>query len=175
MRAMGPGSVSSLLKIALDVVYVILWILIGALILAAIGLLFVQIDYTRTVREPSFEVEAHMTGPTTAVWFAGGAFELSIVLFIVHRLRQLFQTLTAGDPFHPTNVTRLRAIGVGLAALTLTDAMGHFAIALYLTKQASLTLSSVNLTSWFAVLVVFVLAEVFREGARLRREAELTI
>ncbi|MGH6966531.1 MAG: DUF2975 domain-containing protein, partial [Phenylobacterium sp.] len=32
-----------------------------------------------------------------------------------------------------------------------------------------------NLTSWFSVLVVFVLAEVFREGARLRREAELTI
>ena len=34
---------------------------------------------------------------------------------------------------------------------------------------------SPNLTAWFAVLVVFVLAEVFREGARLRREAELTI
>jgi Protein of unknown function (DUF2975) len=32
-----------------------------------------------------------------------------------------------------------------------------------------------NLTAWFSVLVVFVLAEVFREGARLRREAELTI
>src|SRR4051812_37393074 len=100
MRAMGPGSVSSLLKIALDVVYVILWILIGGLLLAAIGLLFVQIDYTRLVREHSYVVEAHMTGPTTSAWFAAGAFELSIVLFIVHRLRQLFQTLTAGDPFH---------------------------------------------------------------------------
>jgi hypothetical protein len=33
----------------------------------------------------------------------------------------------------------------------------------------------VNLTTWFAVLVVIVLAEVFREGARLRSEAELTI
>jgi hypothetical protein len=34
---------------------------------------------------------------------------------------------------------------------------------------------SLSLTAWFSVLVVFVLAEVFREGARLRREAELTI
>jgi hypothetical protein len=34
---------------------------------------------------------------------------------------------------------------------------------------------SVNLTAWFAVLVIVVLAEVFREGARLRSEAELTI
>jgi hypothetical protein len=33
----------------------------------------------------------------------------------------------------------------------------------------------VSLTTWFAVLVIFVLAEVFREGARLRGEAELTI
>ena len=30
-------------------------------------------------------------------------------------------------------------------------------------------------TPAFSVLVVFVLAEVFREGARLRRESELTI
>jgi hypothetical protein len=34
---------------------------------------------------------------------------------------------------------------------------------------------NLSLTAWFSVLVVFVLAEVFREGARLRREAELTI
>jgi len=34
---------------------------------------------------------------------------------------------------------------------------------------------SLNLTTWFAVLVILVLAEVFREGARLRNEAELTI
>jgi hypothetical protein len=34
---------------------------------------------------------------------------------------------------------------------------------------------NMSLTAWFSVLVVFVLAEVFREGARLRREAELTI
>ena len=31
------------------------------------------------------------------------------------------------------------------------------------------------LTPLFSVLIVFVLAEVFREGARLRRESELTI
>lgn len=30
-------------------------------------------------------------------------------------------------------------------------------------------------TAWFSVLVVFVLAEVFKEGARLRAEANLTI
>ena len=39
----------------------------------------------------------------------------------------------------------------------------------------ALTLTGDLLTPVFSVLVVFVLAEVFREGARLRRESELTI
>ena len=34
---------------------------------------------------------------------------------------------------------------------------------------------NLDFTPWFAVLVIVVLAEVFREGARLRRDAELTI
>ncbi len=32
-----------------------------------------------------------------------------------------------------------------------------------------------NLTSWLAVLIILVLAEVFREGTRLRADAELTV
>ena len=51
--------------------------------------------------------------------------------------------------------------------MTLLDAR----LAAHEANQAG----GLNLTTWFAVLVVFVLAEVFREGARLRREAELTI
>ena len=55
--------------------------------------------------------------------FAGAllVFGLSIggVLVIVHSLRRIFVTLTAGDPFHPANVRRLRLIGLMLAALEL--------------------------------------------------------
>ena len=35
----------------------------------------------------------------------------------VRALRQIFSTLTAGDPFHPDNVQRLRLIGLTLALL----------------------------------------------------------
>jgi len=34
---------------------------------------------------------------------------------------------------------------------------------------------SLNLGAWFAVLAFFVLAEIFREGARLRDEQKYTI
>ena len=81
--------------------------------------------------------------------------------------------MTAGDPFHPDNVGRLRLIGLILAALEL----GRYAvwgISAWLPGVREVR-PSFSLTAWFSVLVVFVLAEVFREGARLRREAELTI
>jgi hypothetical protein len=65
-------------------------------------------------------------------------------------------------------------IGIMLGALELS----RYAAALitaWIAPQEVRPAGGVSLTAWFAVLVVFVLAEVFREGARLRREAELTI
>jgi hypothetical protein len=98
---------------------------------------------------------------------------MASVLVIIGALRRIFVTLTAGDPFHPENVNRLRLIGLMLAALEL----GRYAvwgISAWLPWVRDVR-PSFSLTAWFSVLVVFVLAEVFREGARLRREAELTI
>ena len=97
------------------------------------------------------------------------------MLVIVGRLRRIFSTLTAGDPFHPDNVRRLRTIGVVLAVLEILR-YPIMLITVWLAPQVMAQSGfALNLTTWFAVLVVFVLAEVFREGARLRREAELTI
>ena len=82
--------------------------------------------------------------------------------------------MIVGDPFHPDNVRRLRVVGGILAALEI----GRYAFAALtrvLMRDEQVVDGSFTLTAWFSVLVVFVLAEVFREGARLRREAELTI
>jgi len=175
MRALGPGSVSSFLKIILDVVFVALWITLGAVTLALLAALLFSFNpglLLSSIRSPDAN-ELIARGPL----FAGMlfAFGLSVagVLVIVHSLRRIFVTLTAGDPFHPDNVGRLRLIGVMLAALEL----GRYAV-WGISSWAPLVdrvEPNFSLTAWFSVLVVFVLAEVFREGARLRREAELTI
>ena len=52
----------------------------------------------------------------------------------------------------------------------LFGALDHFVLGAHRSSGFDL-----NLTAWFAVLVIVVLSEVFREGARLRRDAELTI
>ena len=91
------------------------------------------------------------------------------------RLRRVFTTLIAGRPFDPGNVRRLQEIGVALLALELAG----YAIAV--TAPSALGVArhasgdGANVSGWFAILVVFVLAEVFREGARLQADAELTV
>ena len=185
MRALGPGSVSSFLKIILDVVFAALWIGVGvfALITLAALLLSFNPDLLPNILLPGGDApeaastavaELKENGPSiTSGLFAAGLYVAGI-LVIVGSLRRIFMTLTAGDPFHPDNVARLRLIGLMLAGLEL-GRYGCWAISAWLLPAVNHVEPDLSLTAWFSVLVVFVLAEVFREGARLRREAELTI
>ena len=174
MRALGPGSVSSFLKIILDVVY-------AALVVGAIGSALLALAALLFAFNPSLLANVHFAegaryadrAPLIFGGLLAGCLYTTIVLVIIGALRRIFVTLTAGDPFQPENVNRLRLIGAMLAALEL----GRYAVVgisawLPWVRDAH---ASFSLTAWFSVLVVFVLAEVFREGARLRREAELTI
>lgn len=176
VRTLGPGSLSSLLKAVLDVVWVLM--LVTLAILAA-GLLYgvlaafnPDMPFAHRVRFDGLDrlqawavVLARMG---TAVLFVGG------VLVIVSGLRRIFATLKAGDPFHPDNVTRLRIVAGGLAWMEVVRYM-VWTLGALLPPQAAPDRPILSLTAWFSILVVVVLAEVFREGARLRRESELTI
>jgi hypothetical protein len=176
MRALGPGSVSSFLKIILDVVFVALAVSVGVAALLTLVGLALAADPTLLGARVAADLAAQgLAAPGLALGLCATSLYIGGVLVIVGRLRRIFATLTAGDPFHPDNVRRLRTIGVMLGALEL----GRYPVAALgawlAPRETAATHVGFNVTAWFAVLVVFVLAEVFREGARLRREAELTI
>jgi hypothetical protein len=178
MRALGPGSVSSLLKLVLDVISFVLWFCLGGLVIAAFAALLLPVDFPiwrKIVADESQLGAMQASGPVLAGGLLALAAYLGVVQYIIQRLRHIFATLTAGDPFRPDNVKRLRAIGFGLAGLELINYAIPMLTNWAFKSQIREAHWSVNLTAWFAVLVVFVLAEVFREGARLRSEAELTI
>lgn len=183
MRAFGPGSVSSFLKIILDVVFVALWILIAvsSLVMLAALLLSLNPSLLTEFRADAADVipDSAVTrlledGPSITIGLIAAALYLSGIQLIVASLRRIFMTLTAGDPFHPDNVARLRLIGLVLAGLEL-GRYAFWAVSTWMLPGVSKVEPNLSVTAWFSVLVVFVLAEVFREGARLRREAELTI
>ena len=179
MRALGPESVSSFLKIAVDVVYAAACIaaaVVGPLCLV----MLVYLPFGPPV--PRLSLGGHVwvaPMPTLALVAVLLVVEVYVACLVVilNRIRRIMETLVRGDPFHPDNVARLRWVGAAMVGLeaaaygvrALLDQLGPHSAALRVSD------GWFNPTAWVAVLVVFVLAEVFREGARLRRDSELTI
>ena len=176
-RALGHGSLSTVLKIALDVAF---WVLLLATALLLIGLtvvLFFPIsDLNLTISDDTGGRQLPLTKPLMLFAIGSAAAYVGAFTLILRSLRLIFRTLTQGDPFHPDNVRRLRQVGVILAVVTggvwFFQGMAAARLAPGILDRQGI---GELLTPAFSVLVVFVLAEVFREGARLRRESELTI
>ena len=183
MRTLGPGSLVSILKFVLDGAYYLLW---GALALASLIMLAIMIAGLSRLTGLGPEI------PDPLLRFLQLDMVISLpmaiaaivaITVIVDRLRAIVAMLIAGDPFVPGNAARLRAIAVALAIYQLIRYATHGMIALVFTlfgrpveSGASLTAEfGLNLGVWFAVLALFVLSEVFREGARMRDEQKLTI
>jgi len=176
LPALGPGSMSSLLGVALGAAFWILALLTLAAILSFLFIAFVPmgpLDLIATSEDGGTSVPV----PRAYFLFGIGAFAGYFAGFalILRHLRRIVYSLRIGDPFQPANVSRLKQIGLTLATVTGGAWIGQTLVS-RLVRGALAPPSLFDLvTPAFSVLVVFVLAEVFREGARLRRESELTI
>jgi hypothetical protein len=180
MRTLGPGSVSSFLKVVLDVFYAALWVALGALILGGVAILIFQpLTTGANINIEGVDPKAVSDLIDKPQALAGLIFivaaYIGVLIVVLNRLRRVFETLILGDPFRPQNVARLRIVGFALIALEALGYIVHRVTDMFVAGRARGFSLSVNLTGWFAILVVFVLAEVFREGARLRQDADLTI
>jgi hypothetical protein len=104
-------------------------------------------------------------------------------LAVVWRLKRLFRNFTSGEPFSTDNARHMRAIwitlvGVELARYAIMGVLGVILLSAGTPEGVSFDFRfslTNNLTSWLLILILIVLAEVFREGARLREEEKLTI
>jgi len=119
MRALGPGSVSSFLKIILDVFYYILLVALGGLLILSIAglLLSFNPEFLAKLSVSTGAGEIVAKGPVFAAGLIYADLYLACLLAIIGQLRRVFATLTAGDPFHPENIRRLRLIGFVLAGM----------------------------------------------------------
>jgi hypothetical protein len=177
MRTLGPRSISSFLKILLDIAYALLSI--GLLLIAILSLFSAY----ATINPAPFTGWHWSSGrpilaetPRDAAGFLIFAFNIFGLLTIVGWLRKIFATLVAGEPFTRDNARRLRVIGLVLAALEIS----HYAVwALVLLTHdeaaSRLLRPSLDVTGLFGIGVMFVLAEVFEEGARMKKDLDLTI
>lgn len=176
LPGLGAGSMTSLLGVALRAAFWALALATLAAVLAFIFLAFVPLGpmgLTVTAGDEGTRGPV----PRAYLLFGLGAFVgyLGGFALILRHLRKIVHSLRIGDPFQPANVSRLKQIGLTLATVTGGAWVGQTLVS-RLVRGALEPPGLFDLvTPAFSVLVVFVLAEVFREGARLRRESELTI
>lgn len=95
---------------------------------------------------------------------------------VLKRLVAMVETVRSGDPFVAANAQRLQAIAWALLALQLLSLVVAAIANAVSTPANPLDLDAgFSITGWLAVLLTFVLARVFAEGALMREDLEGTI
>jgi hypothetical protein len=95
---------------------------------------------------------------------------------VLRRLLGIVGTVRDGDPFVAENAARLRTIAWCVLGLELLHLLVGVAAALATSETAPLDIDwNFSLTGWLTVLLLFVLAQVFEQGARMRDEIEGTV
>jgi hypothetical protein len=91
-------------------------------------------------------------------------------------LLAIVATVRAGDPFVAANAQRLHGIAWAMLALQcLGVVVGTIGRGVSTPSHPVHLDASASLSGWLAVLLVFVLARVFAEGARMRDDLEGTV
>ena len=95
---------------------------------------------------------------------------------ILKRLVAMVETVRDGDPFVAANAERLLAIGWILVVLqVMAIVIGLIADSISTPEHPVKIGAGFSLTGWLAVLLTFVLARVFAEGAVMREDLEGTV
>ena len=100
----------------------------------------------------------------------------ALVHTILRRLVAIVDTVRAGDPFVADNALRLQSIAKRVMGIEVLRLAVHLVYENFARQGTPLDLGEAfALTPWLAVLLLFVLAGVFTQGARLRSDLEGTV
>ncbi|MCG2664740.1 DUF2975 domain-containing protein [Brevundimonas sp.] len=172
MKLVGKYSAASALRWLLGFFNV--FVMIGAV---AAGVLLVAsmiigVDWMDALRDGATDPDGNyeLTGRLTLL---GAFLACGFTWWIINRLRRILLSVNQGDAFEFANVKRLQAVGFGLLGIQLTSLMLSIVAPQAIGQSASDY--DFDLGSWLGILVVFILAEVFRQGAAMRDEQLTTV
>ena len=148
----------------------------GSLIVALLAISFLAEEWTwRALGVGSVAGHEGIVTGMRAIMVIG-LVGVPIAYMLLRQLLRIVESVRLRAPFSVENARRLRTIAWALLALELLHA-GVVAIASAVsTPEVPLRITSnFNLTGWLAILLLFVLAQVFLEGTRMREDLEGTI
>lgn len=172
MKAIGKGSIASFLAAGLHVIRVLLWIALFGLTIAMVVVPLAPPAIDWAIRHEHVSIDADLdieSGTMVEVVFA--FVTVGVMLYVVERLLELLKTLRFGSPFVKENADRFRRIGFALLAGEGLKILFWIVAAIF---EADIE-ADLDLVTLIAIAAVFVLAEVFAEGARMKEEQDLTV
>jgi hypothetical protein len=197
MKALGQGSIASIIRIGLQTLTILLWVGLAVTLSTAAGAVVTgvglhlgwfapfQIDRNLDVTSEGVTLDgeglAVLGWPVVVATVIAAAVVIFGALIIVDRLQKLFANFTSNQPFNRANADHLRVIWMVMLGLELSKFGFALAFGLAFARFGMPDSMDVrieppiDLSTWASILVLIVLAEVFREGARLREDQDLTI
>lgn len=150
----------------------------GSLFLAAVcgGLIASAVmpgRFTTMLLGSSADTDAGTTG--VRLLLAVGLIMAFAILALLRSLGEMIVSVRSGDPFDTANVRRLRWIGWSLLTLQLLDVPCALITRFYPSLGKAAPNGGISLGGWIAVLMVFVLAQIFSTGAAMRDDLAGTI
>ena len=123
---------------------------------------------------PSPDTERLILGLRTIATIGLATIPLNYV--VLKRLLSVVESVREGDAFIVANARRLQAIAWALLALQILSLVIAAIAKSVSTPDHPVELDAgFSVTGWLAILLIFVLARVFAEGARMREELEGTV
>jgi hypothetical protein len=165
----------SLARIALRVLIVINW-LSGAAILGLLVATIVAPEWTFAALgiSPSSWIRPMMGG--LRVIAALGLVAIPLNHAVLRRMLAIVETVRQGDPFVAANADRLHTIAWVLLALqVLSMVIGGIGKAISTPAHPLHLGAGFSTNGWLAVIMTFVLARVFAEGALMREDLDGTV
>jgi hypothetical protein len=157
-------------------------LLIGMYVLGVAGMTFGLV----TSRLPLDRI-AHWTGVTMTAAeigrmalaaFAGAIAALALIQLILRALRRVVASASVGDPFIEANAAELVRVAWLLLGVNVIDALLKptvYLLAPDAVRAKVHDIVHISVTGLFAVLLIFVLAQIFRRGSDMRAELAGTI
>jgi hypothetical protein len=169
------------LSAALPIAYVLLRVLIvlnwlGAAAILALLVLLPNEQWIMAAFKlsPSPEAERLVMGLRLIAVLGLAAIPLNHA--VLKRLLAIVKTVRGGDPFVAANTSRLQAIAWVLLSLQiLSIVIGAIAKAVSTPAHPLNLDAGFSISGWLVVLLTFLLAHVFAEGALMRKDVERTV
>ena len=105
-----------------------------------------------------------------------GLMAIPLNAVVLKRLLAIVETVRAGDPFVAANAQRLQTIAWMLLALQVISMIIGGIVRVISSPEHPLKFNAgFSISGWLAVLLTFLLARVFAEGASMRDDLEGTV